>query len=227
MNPFAIFSGVRRQETPFVALMFAHFFLVISVFWVLKPLKKGQFLNHYRELDFQLFAWVLNGPQAEMVAKVMNMFIVFVTGAVLRRFGVRIALLVMPVVVITVSAGFIALPVLVVGCAMNVIDSGLNYSLNQSARESLYTPLTRREKYAAKAFIDMFIQRFGKALSVGVTLYIAMTFDEFHELRWLSLMVLGITAVWVLAALRAGRGFDRRAEALRRESLPGGTTAPG
>ena len=54
--------------------------------------------------------------------------------------------------------------------AMSVSDNGLNYSINQSAREALYTPTTPDEKYKAKAFIDMFVQRFAKVLAVAINL---------------------------------------------------------
>ena len=53
--------------------------------------------------------------------------------------------------------------------ALNTADNGFSYSINQSAKEALYVPTTREEKYKAKAFIDMFVQRFAKALAVGLS----------------------------------------------------------
>jgi AAA family ATP:ADP antiporter len=38
------FPAVSPGEGPFVLLMSGWFFLVISIFWILKPLKKGLFI---------------------------------------------------------------------------------------------------------------------------------------------------------------------------------------
>lgn len=41
----------------------------------------------------------------------------------------------------------------------------MSYSLQQATNETLYVPLRDTAKYKAKAFIDMFVDRAGKALS--------------------------------------------------------------
>jgi len=40
-------GAVRREEWPFALLMFTYVFLVIATFWILKPLKKSLFIEHY------------------------------------------------------------------------------------------------------------------------------------------------------------------------------------
>jgi AAA family ATP:ADP antiporter len=136
----------------------------------------------------------------------------FLTGFVMSRLGVKTALSVLPAMVILGSALFLAVPVLLVGSFLNTADNGFSYSINQSAKEALYVPTTRDEKYKAKAFIDMFVQRFAKALAVGVSLGITTVFTEFSTVRWLSLFVLAIMSVWVIAIRYAGNKFDRLAE---------------
>ena len=71
-------------------------------------------------------------------------------------------------------------------------DNGFSYSINQSAKEALYVPTTRDEKYKAKAFIDMFVQRFAKALAVGVSLAITAVFQEFATIRWLTAFTVAV-----------------------------------
>ena len=102
---------------------------------------------------------------------------------------------------------FLALPVLWVGSFLNTADNGFSYSLNQSAKEALYVPTSKREKYAAKAFIDMFVQRFAKALAVGVSLGVTLTFREFESVRWLAAFTIPVIVVWAFAARYAGRRF--------------------
>ena len=51
---------------------------------------------------------------------------------------------------------------------LGVTDRGLNYSIQQSTWESLYVPLEAEQKYKAKAFIDMFVDRAAKAAAALV-----------------------------------------------------------
>ena len=110
------------------------------------------------------------------------------------------------------SAEFLVMPILWVGSSLNMVDNFFSYSINQSAKESLYVPTTKDEKYKAKAFIDMFVQRFAKALAVFVSLGITMTFKDFESLRWLSCFSMVIIIVWLYAAVYAGRKFRELTE---------------
>ncbi len=131
----------------------------------------------------------------------------FLTSAMMKKAGVRVALLVMPFTIVAAATGFLALPILWIGAALSTSDNGLNYSMNQSARESLYTPVSRDEKYKAKAFIDMFVQRFAKAIAVGINLLLAAVVGGLAGARWLSLVVAVLVAVWIVAASYAGKRF--------------------
>jgi ATP:ADP antiporter, AAA family len=131
----------------------------------------------------------------------------FLTSAIMKNLGVRTALLVTPLAIMTNSAAFLVLPILWVGSLLNTTDNALNYSINQSAKESLYTPTSRDEKYKAKAFIDMFVQRAAKAIAVGVNLLLAAWVGGFEAVRWLSIVVVVLVAVWITAASYAGKRF--------------------
>ncbi len=134
----------------------------------------------------------------------------FLTGPIMRRFGVGVALLVLPATTLLGSAAFLALPILWVGSLLNTADSGFAYSINQSAKEALYVPTSRDEKYKAKAFIDMFVQRFAKALAVGVSLAMGAFFGDFESVRWLSIFTIAVIAAQAYAAHYAGRRFRER-----------------
>ena len=43
---------IRREERPQALLMALYFFLVITSFWILKPLKKGLFIEFYDQTGF-------------------------------------------------------------------------------------------------------------------------------------------------------------------------------
>ena len=169
-------------------------------------------------LDFQFtstIAHYLEGPaigaQFATVFAITNVVALlvqlFLTSLIMTRLGVGVALLVLPVVILCGSAGFLALPILWMGSLLNTADNGFSYSINQSAKESLYVPTTRDEKYKAKAFIDMFVQRFAKALAVGVSLGVTAVFQDFDSIRWLTLVTLPLILAWIFAARYAGRHF--------------------
>lgn len=143
------------------------------------------------------------------ITNVLAMLIqLFFTSFIMTRFGVGTALLVLPAAALCGSVGFFLFPALLTGSILNPADNAFSYSVNQSAKEALYVPATREEKYRAKAFIDMFVQRFAKAVAVGLSLLMTTFFGGFSSLRWLSLIVAVILVVWILAARYAGRRFD-------------------
>jgi ATP:ADP antiporter, AAA family len=140
----------------------------------------------------------------------------FLVGLVMSRLGLTVALLVLPVAIGLGSAGFMALPILWAGSLLNTADNGLAYSMNQSAKEALYVPTTRDEKYKAKAFIDMFVQRFAKVVAIGVSLAVSTYFRSFSSIRWLSIFTLVVVFVWMLAARYAGQRFGPLSEEVGR-----------
>ena len=136
----------------------------------------------------------------------------FLTSLVMTRFGVGVALLVLPMAILAGSTGFLVLPILWTGSLLNTSDNGFSYSINQSAKEALYVPTSQEEKYKAKAFIDMFVQRFAKAVAVVVSLGITAVFQDFSSVRWLSLFTIAVIALWLVAARYAGRRFREMTE---------------
>ena len=173
-------------------------------------------------MDFQFksaMSHFLDGPEIGVqfanVAAISNwvsLFVqLFLTSFVMTRFGVGRALLVLPATALLGSVGFLITPLLATGTALYISDNGFNNSINQSAKEVLYTPTGRKEKYQAKAFIYMFVIRFSKALGVGINLAITMIFTGFESVRWLSLISAMILVAWIRIVHFAGREFDRRA----------------
>jgi AAA family ATP:ADP antiporter len=173
-------------------------------------------------LDYQFTATVTHfvtgatGEHFSTVYAVTNLVALviqlFVTANVMSRFGVKAALVIMPLMVLGASWLFLLLPILWIGSSLNTVDNGLNYSINQSARESLYTPLTRDEKYKAKAFIDMFLYRTAKVGGIGVALLLGAFFDEFTAVRWLSTLTVLLAAAWIAVARYAGNRFRELTE---------------
>ena len=79
------FMNVKREELPLAILMFCYFFLVITCFWILKPIKKGLFIEFYDESGFDLMGIAYSAPQAELLAKILNMVVAFAAVVVFTR----------------------------------------------------------------------------------------------------------------------------------------------
>ncbi|MBW2313253.1 MAG: hypothetical protein JRH10_03605, partial [Deltaproteobacteria bacterium] len=76
-NPLKAVMDIRKSEMPLALLMFSYFFLVITTFWILKPIKKTVFIGFYEGQTFDLLGPAFTGPQAELLAKVMNMAVAY------------------------------------------------------------------------------------------------------------------------------------------------------
>ncbi len=135
-----------------------------------------------------------------------------VTSFVMNRFGVGVALLFLPVAILMGTIGFLIVPTLAFATAMSASDNSLNYSINQSAKEALYTPCSRDVKYKAKAFIDMFVQRFAKVIAVVLNLVFA-AYVGLQGVRWLSVASLIILVAWIAVVRYAGQRFHEQSTA--------------
>ncbi len=85
----------------------------------------------------------------------------FLTGRILKWFGVGVTLAIVPVLSIV---GFLVLgaaPVFAVLVVFWVLRRGGNFAIAIPAREVLYTVLPRRDKYKAKNLNDTFVYRLG------------------------------------------------------------------
>jgi ATP:ADP antiporter, AAA family len=178
-------------------------------------------------MDFQstaTIAYYLNGNALKQqfanigaITNICSMLVqLFMTGFILKHYGVKVALTVLPLVALCGSLAFLAFPLLWPGSLLSTADNAFNYSINQSAKEALYVPTSEDEKYKAKAFIDMFVQRLAKTLSVVLSLGLTAFAVNFSSVRWLSLITVVLVAAWLPIARYAGGEFERRANLFSR-----------
>jgi AAA family ATP:ADP antiporter len=130
----------------------------------------------------------------------------FLVSFILRTFGITTALLVLPAAMAAASGIYFATPMLATAALLHISDNSFSYSINQTARETLFVPTSDDVKYKARAFINMLIQRVGKGVAILMALGFAATADL--PIRYLSLLALAVVVVWVGFAWYAGRQFD-------------------
>jgi ATP:ADP antiporter, AAA family len=152
---------------------------------------------------------------ANLLSVVVQFFLV---SLIMRKFGITAALLVLPLAILGSSTAFILVPTLLVSSLLVISDNGLNYSIQQTARESLYVVTSRDEKYKARAFTNMLVQRVAKG--VGIFGILGLRFVG-TEARWLSLITITVVAAMILASIYAGRQFAARSAAEERRERAG------
>lgn len=118
----------------------------------------------------------------------------------------RLSLVLSPLVMLAATLALWLLPVVSVAIVLAASDRGLNYSLQQAAKESLYVPLSDAQKYKAKAFIDVFVDRAGKALS-SVALLGIIAAGGVSIGACLAAAVAALS-VWIYAANALGRAYQ-------------------
>jgi AAA family ATP:ADP antiporter len=140
----------------------------------------------------------------------------FVVSRILKYFGVRVALFILPAVALIGYTGMAFIPFLAFIRSAKLAENSIDYSLQNTTKNALYLPTSREAKYKAKQANDAFFVRFGDVLSAGLV---------FAGTRWLSfgsrqfaLVNVALVGVWLVLALVIGRQFDRLSVRRPRES---------
>ncbi len=130
-----------------------------------------------------------------------------------KWFGMRALLVVVPLLMVAGYALFALVPTFAVLIGVYSVRRVADYGITRPCRDSLFTVVSREEKYQAKSLIDTFAYRGGDALSGS--LYKALTGGLGAGPAAIGWLGAGVAAVWAVLALALGRGFQRRAEAAR------------
>jgi ATP:ADP antiporter, AAA family len=142
---------------------------------------------------------------------------VFLTGRLMKWFGVGVTLVLMPLLS---AVGFAAIgfaPILTVLATFQILRRAAGFALLRPAREVLFTVLQREDKYKAKSLIDTFGYRFGDQIGAW----------SYPLLRWLGLGLAGISwvavplgAIWCALSIWLGRKQRQLAEGQHAVELP-------
>ena len=132
-------------------------------------------------------------------------FQLLVTPRFLRKFGIGASLFALPVTVFLGSAGVLALGTLGSVVVLKGFDQVQRYSLDKSAVELLYLPLSARIKIQVKWFIDTVVWRLGDGLS-GLTVLIFATTLHLppRQISWIALL---LVTGWLVAVAVARRQY--------------------
>ena len=151
----------------------------------------GEFKAHY-------FEWI------NMLGVVMQMFLV---SRIIKYTGLRAVLVLIPLASIAGYGVAFAIPLVHVLLVGRVAESSLDYSLSNTAQQSLWLVTSREAKYKAKQVIDTFFKRAGDTTSaacVWIGAHLALGTRGF-----LTINVV-FSGVWILLELWVGRSYVAR-----------------
>jgi ATP:ADP antiporter, AAA family len=132
-----------------------------------------------------------------------------VAGHLMKRFGVHIVLMLLP---LTAVLGFVGLAIVgsfAVLIAFEAAFRAVQRALTRPARETLFTVVSREDKYKSKAFIDTFIYRGGDVIGAQVDGLLARLG---LGLAGLASVAIPLALVWAALGLWLGRAQNRRKE---------------
>ncbi len=128
------------------------------------------------------------------------------TSNLIERYGLRLTLLFYPALILLCSLGIAFWPSIVLAVGIKGADKSLAYSINQSSRELLYIPVPPQQKYRAKIFIDMFLNRFAKSFAALLLLGVFLLPLGTPIIR-VSLAGAALIGGWIILNRRIGREY--------------------
>jgi AAA family ATP:ADP antiporter len=129
-------------------------------------------------------------------------------GRLFKWFGMRALLASVPLIMVAGYALFALAPLFMVLVVVYAVRRVTDYAITRPCRDSLFTVVSREEKYQAKSLIDTFAYRGGDALSGS--LYRGLTHGLGAGPATIGWLGAGIAALWTVLALALGRAFQQR-----------------
>ena len=134
----------------------------------------------------------------------------FVASRLLKFGGFGMILLTMPVVALISYTAMAFIPILAVVKAMKIAENSTDYSINNTARNVLWLPVSAELKYKGKPTIDSLFVRMGDGIA-ALTVLVGV---QFLALSTQSFFVLNVVLVfiWILLAFVVIREHRRYSE---------------
>lgn len=127
------------------------------------------------------------------------------TSRLLRRFGLGVALFVVPVALTLSSASYLLVGSLAAVVLLRGSDQVLRYSIDRPTVELLYLPVPADQTFQVKSFIDTVVWRLGDGLAgLTVLIFAAWLHWPAQQITWVNLLLL---TGWLTAAYVAQRQY--------------------
>ncbi len=205
-SALAAFAQVARSPYLLGITLFVVFMTWVSTFLYLEQQAFVAHAFHSADERARFFAGIDFWVQA---CSLTIQFLLF--GRLFRLFGMPALLAAVPLLMSVGYAVFALVPAFMVLVVVYAVRRVADYAITRPCRDSLFTVVSREEKYQAKSLIDTFAYRGGDALTGS--LYKGLT-GPLHfgpaAIGWAGALV---AAAWTVLALALGRAFQRRSGA--------------
>lgn len=131
----------------------------------------------------------------------------FVTGRIVTRLGMPVALPLVPVILIVGMLTLAFSPVLLVAVGMHITFRAGNYGITRPAREMLFTRVDREDRFKTKPVIDIVAYRGGDV--VMGWLFTGLTQGLGLGLAAVGAVGAGIAAMWAFVGYLLGKKYER------------------
>jgi AAA family ATP:ADP antiporter len=153
----------------------------------------------------------------DLVTQVSTLVLqVVVAGHFMKRLGVAAALAVLPVIVAFEFIGLAILGSMAMLVTLDVSFKAIQRAIMRPARETLFTVVSREDKYKSKAFTDTFVYRGGDVLgawSEGAIGALGL------GLAGVAAVAVPLSAAWTVLGVWLGREQDRLAHSPTNEEV--------
>ena len=198
-----LLSGFRDALSSSYLLNVSLFLLLYAVTSTFLYFQQSAVVSHSfssRAAQTQFFASVDLG--VNILTLVVQLFL---TGRILKRFGVGATLSLLPFFSIVGFGAVAILPTLAPVVGFQLIRRAGNFAIARPAREVLFTVLPREDRYKAKSFIDTAVYRLGD--QIGAWSFALLTWLELG-LTEISITAAIVSAFWLVNSWWLGRRQD-------------------
>ena len=146
----------------------------------------------------------------DLAVNVLTLLVqLFLTGRIVRSFGVGPTLAFLPALTIVGFGVLALLPGIASLMTFQVLRRSSDYAIARPTREVLYTVVPREDRYKAKSFIDTVVYRAGD--QVGAWSFTLLSSRLGMGSREIGLAAVILSAVWLVNGLWLGRKQDAMA----------------
>jgi AAA family ATP:ADP antiporter len=153
---------------------------------------------------------MIYGYRDALVNTLTYLLAFFVTGRLVTRVGMPVALAIVPLVLVFGMLVLAFSPVLLVAVGMHVVAKAGNYGVTRPAREVLFTLVDREDRFKTKPVIDIVAYRGGDVIMGW--LFTGLSQGVGMGLAGIAVVGAGIAALWAAVGLLLGRSYNRRQE---------------
>jgi len=144
----------------------------------------------------------------QLVVNIVGLLVqLFLVSRIIKYFGVRVGVLILPLISFGAYSLIAFYPVLTYIRWAKTAENSTDYSLNNTVKNMLFLPTTREQKYKAKQTIDSFFVRLGDTLSAALVL--VGTHLLFLSASGFARFNLAFVLVWLILAFWIGKEYKR------------------